>query len=70
VISNRQYDRQVKYKIYERLGVIEYWIVDRDDRSVEIYRRSGEKFARVDLGDTVTSPLLPGFALSVRDLFA
>ncbi|HYC92471.1 MAG TPA: Uma2 family endonuclease [Thermoanaerobaculia bacterium] len=68
--SNRQYDEQVKLKTYERLGVAEYWIVDPDESSVRIFRRSGERFTPADAGDTLTTPLLPGFALPLRDLFA
>ena len=68
--SNRAYDLQVKHKTYERLGVDEYWIVDPEDRSVKVFRRAGARFAVAAIGDTLTSPLLPGFALPLRDLFA
>ncbi len=33
-------DRQVKLKLYSRVGVREYWIVDWQQQTVEIYRRS------------------------------
>jgi Uma2 family endonuclease len=53
--------------------VIEYWIVDPEDPSVEIYRRSvdGALDLRVNLpgDDLVSSVLLPGFSVRVGDLF-
>jgi len=32
-------DRRRKFDLYERFGVKEYWIVDQDERVVEVYRR-------------------------------
>jgi Uma2 family endonuclease len=68
--SNRDFDERVKYRSYERAGVPEYWIVDPFDDAVNVFRRAGDRFQRVDLGDTLTTPLLPGFALSLQKLFA
>jgi Uma2 family endonuclease len=68
--SNRQYDEQFKLKTYERLGVAEYWIVDPDERCVSVFRRSGDRFQRIDAGDALTTPILPEFALSLQKLFA
>jgi Uma2 family endonuclease len=67
--SNRAYDEQFKLEAYERLGIIEYWIVDPDESSVSVFRRSGNRFVRVNVGDTVTTPILPGFALPLHQLF-
>jgi Uma2 family endonuclease len=50
---------QLKFETYERLGVAEYWIVDPDESSVRIFRRSGERFTRIDAGDTLTTPPPP-----------
>jgi Uma2 family endonuclease len=68
--SNRDYDEHVKYKIYETAGVLEYWIVDPDAKSVKMLRRSGNKFAAVPASDPLTTPLLPNFQLRVADLFS
>ncbi|MGZ8867924.1 MAG: Uma2 family endonuclease [Thermoanaerobaculia bacterium] len=68
--SNRQYDEQVKYKTYERLGVGEYWIADPFEKTVRVFRRTGERFARIAVGEIITTPLLPSFELRVADLFA
>jgi len=68
--SNRDYDRKKKYRLYERVGVQEYWIVDPFEDAVDVYRRQDDRFVRVDPADTLTTPLLPGFTLPLRDLFA
>jgi Uma2 family endonuclease len=65
-------DRELKLSLYSRQGVDEYWIVDWQARVVLVYRRSG---AGLDLAATLsgtaalTSPLLPGFACAVSDLW-
>jgi Uma2 family endonuclease len=70
--SNQLRDRQTKLKLYSRRGVLEYWIVDWQQRTIEIYRRENEQLAlAVTLlhNDTLTSPLLPDFACQVAQLF-
>jgi Uma2 family endonuclease len=65
-------DRGPKLKAYARFGVPEYWIVDPDKRAVEVYRlaRTGYPEPRRFLEpDILASPLLPGFALPVQDIF-
>ena len=66
---NRAHDERLKLQMYERLGVAEYWIVDPEAESVTIFRRSGNRFQRIDVGETLTTPLLPGFAFNVGALF-
>lgn len=45
--SSRLYDREVKRGAYLTLGVEEYWIVDPDDCSVEIWTRDRAEGVRV-----------------------
>ena len=50
-------------------------MVDPELDAIKIYRRVEGAFARVselsaDRGDTLTTPLLPGFAVSLVELFA
>ncbi len=65
-------DRQVKLKLYSRVGVKEYWIVDWQQQIVEIYRRQE---ARLQLAytlfteDELKSPLFPEFSLKVAEIF-
>jgi Uma2 family endonuclease len=66
-------DRELKRKLYGVSGVEEYWVVDWQERVVEVYRREGERLVRaatLRAGDALGSPLLPGFALPVAALFA
>ncbi|MBI3967577.1 MAG: Uma2 family endonuclease [Chloroflexi bacterium] len=71
--ANQQRDRELKLKLYSRYGVREYWIVDWRDESVQIYRREQTALtlvSTVTADETLTSPLLPGFAVTVRELCA
>ncbi len=69
--STAEIDHTTKLKLYARYGVEEYWIIDPDNCSAEIYRRTP---AGLDLaqnlkrGDALTSPLLPGFSLPLLKL--
>lgn len=70
--SNEQRDRDVKLKLYSRRGVQEYWILDWQRRQVEVYRREASVLrlvATLHAPDTLELPLLPGFRLTVDDLF-
>lgn len=65
-------DRQCKRKLYETQGVQEYWIADWRLKQVEIYRRDEGRLrlvATLFAKDTLTSPLLPGFACLVDRFF-
>jgi Uma2 family endonuclease len=67
-----QRDRATKRKLYETQGVREYWIADWRLRQVEVYRREQgvlQLIATLLAEDTLTSPLLPGFACPVSRLF-
>jgi len=72
--SSRRLDEIEKRKLYERGGVDEYWIVDPELELVKIYRRAGTAFERVaeistETGGTITTPLLPDFAIEIADVF-
>jgi Uma2 family endonuclease len=44
--TSLKYDRTVKLRLYARAGIPEYWIVDANAETLEIYRSpSGEKYA-------------------------
>lgn len=72
--ENEQRDRDTKLALYSRRGVREYWIVDWQQRALEIYRRGDaaalHHVATLYEQDTLQSPLLPGFACQVAQLFA
>ena len=65
-------DRVAKRQLYAKHGVKEYWIVDGENRAVEIYRLGTQGLALaaiLRLGDEITSPLLPGFTCPVANIF-
>lgn len=70
--STRLHDRLTKRSTYAQHGVREYWIVDPDKHQVELYdfERDRERPIRIFfVDDTLESPLLKGFTLSLRSLF-
>lgn len=76
--ANERHDREVKLKLYSTYGVLEYWLLDWRKRTVAVYRRAeltGQQAAQLRLigslgaPDTLTSPLLPGFSVSVARIF-
>lgn len=69
---NQQRDLELKLDLYSRYGVREYWIADWRDRTLQVYRRTNAHLARVSTllaENTLTSPLLPDFAVPVSELF-
>ena len=65
-------DRRQKFSLYERFGVPEYWIVDPEMETVQVFRLSGGKYPdplefRKD--DTLTSPVLPGLSIPLSGVF-
>ena len=69
---NEQRDKEVKLKLYSLHGVQEYWIVNWQLKTLEIYRRTEAQLQLVATlldGDNLTSPLLPGFSASIAQIF-
>jgi Uma2 family endonuclease len=65
-------DRVVKLDLYSRRGIGEYWIVNWQERWIEVYRQEQASLRlanRLIKSDTLESPLLPGFSCSVAALF-
>jgi Uma2 family endonuclease len=72
--STRRRDQTIKRDLYERAGVAEYWFVDPDAHLVHVYRRESGTFGEPSMMSpenhtVLTTPLLPGFELSLRTLF-
>jgi Uma2 family endonuclease len=70
--KNERRDKEAKLKIYSTYGVLEYWIADRKQRKLEVYRReAGLLKLAVSLyaADDLTSPVSPGFRVAVSQLF-
>lgn len=70
--ENERRDRETKLKLYSERGVQEYWIINWRSSQLEVYRRQNVLLALVCTllpGDTLTSPLLPGFDCAIDRLF-
>ncbi len=72
--STRSRDETIKRRLYERAGVVEYWVVDPDVEVVRVYRRDDERFARpvelsLEARDVLTTTLFPGFELPLAKIF-
>lgn len=69
---NEQRDKEVKLKLYSLYGVQEYWIVNWQLKTVEVYRRIDAQLQLVATllePDSLTSPLLPGFSTVITQIF-
>ena len=70
--ENRQRDLVVKRQLYAKYGVEEYWVVDNQNRTVQVYRLRGQNLEQMPIltdDDEITSPILPGFQLGVAAVF-
>ena len=68
----RTLDRTVKRDLYERFGVLEYWMANPVEETVEVLRLENGRFASVGVygrTDTITTPLLPGLAIDLNEVF-
>jgi Uma2 family endonuclease len=74
--STQSRDEQIKRQLFERAGVGEYWMLDPDRSVVLVCRRDADghltdasEFSEAGRG-TLTTPLIPGLALPMSELFA
>jgi Uma2 family endonuclease len=70
--SSIKTDRGKKFKLYERMNLPEYWIIDINNRSIEVYQRqeSGYELVSFATGQgTVESVVLAGLSIAVDGLF-
>jgi Uma2 family endonuclease len=74
--GTRKTDEQIKRRLFERGGVREYWLVDPELDLVKVFRRQSDgSFPRVaelsrEQHDVLATPLLPGLAIGLDELFA
>lgn len=73
--STRQRDLTLKRQLFDREGVRECWVVDPERNSVAVYRRDSDgsfplaATLEAGNGETLTTPLLPGWQLSLERRF-
>lgn len=72
--STRHYDEVIKYELYERVGVSEYWLIDSVRDCVRVLRRNAagryEIAAELSRNETLTSPLFPTLEIQLDEIFA
>ena len=70
--STSKHDRVVKFGLYLRYGVKEYWIADPDTKTLQVcILKDGEYITRM-YGDEATAPVsvLPGCEIKLSEIFA
>jgi Uma2 family endonuclease len=71
--GNNQKELRNKYEVYEESGVKEYWIISPQDESFLKYTLVEGHYQPsrlMTIGDIITTPILPGFELSLETVFA
>lgn len=70
--STEERDRGVKQEIYASFGVLEYWRAYPLTQTVESLRLENGRLVLMGvygLGDTLTTPLLPGLVIELDEIF-
>jgi len=74
--STRRRDEGIKRKLFEAKGIREYWIVDPKGLRVTVFRRRDDgqfsllRELSTGQASQLETPLMPGLAVSIDDLFA
>jgi Uma2 family endonuclease len=71
--SSSRKDRTTKAGLYARYGIPHYWILDPDERTIEIYELEGGSYRHVvtETGEAVVrSPLFPGLEIHLANVWA
>ncbi len=70
--ATSQRDRNLKYRLYARAGVDEYWIADPAQSSISVNRLADTGYVvhgEYGCDSELTSPLFPGFVLPLALVF-
>ena len=70
--SSIKHDRVTKFRVYERHGVREYWLLEPEQKVIEVFSLRDGKFERIGgyaEGESFESPLF-GMTFQVSDFFA
>ncbi len=70
--STAYYDLGRKYKVYEKEGVKEYWLIHPDRKRIEVYINRDDRFQLIQAVEEtgiVNSELLKGFEVELGKIF-
>jgi Uma2 family endonuclease len=70
--SSSRKDRTTKAGLYARYGIAHYWILDPNERTIEIYELDGSCYRHVATetgGAVVKSPLFPDLEIQLGDVW-
>lgn len=71
-LGSSERDRVNKLALYERYALPEYWIVDPDAQTIEVYLLTAGRLAKVEtlkMGDQLRARQIPGLVLKVAEIF-
>ena len=74
IISPSSYrnDRVNKKELYEKYGVTEYWLVDPNYKSIEVFVLKNDRYELHAFGveeEKITSTVLEGFEMELKNIF-
>lgn len=70
--NNSKYDVDTKFRLYQEAGVMEYWIVQTEMKTVLVYRLQDGVYVGskpFSEGETIESPLFPEMKIAVDEVF-
>ena len=70
--STRKRDLTLKFQLYERQGVREYWVIDPAKNTVTTHSLAGRRFSAGvthHQSEVLETPLLPGWSLDLSQFF-
>lgn len=71
--NTQRHDRVTKFNLYQQAGVREYWIVDPDSRSVQVFVLDGNRYVAKDFGtakDVIKVNVLEDCAIYLSQVFS
>ena len=71
--STKRHDRFTKFNLYQRAGVREYWIVDPDDKTVQVFVLEDGHYTAKDFGaagDVVRVNVLEDCTIDLSQVFS